>query len=363
MPFLKQLIILLLVFVLSSCHKKSGKYPYAIKDFPIKVQPHLSKIVETGIYTGMDDVLEQQLSDAELTRLARSEHPLLRVAAFHEIFNRNSFNHYDMIMGHLDDTALIFIDAGEFGVWDRTVSDDILQAASWNKEEEKDKTVDEVMTKHNYLRSAYIILGRIDAKEKYYGFIKDMATRPRQLDFQNYELRFGDIEYALYGLAKFKKKQDVAVIKNILMTNVWRLSDISFNLMREFPDTAYFEVLETYHRRQFYRFSGNRKGGFSSVVEDGNSPEDFIKALVAQQTNRSAKLLDTLLTGLQMPSCMPDRENIVNNLIEEIWIHHCPAYVTLREKIKSRAEKLLQSRMEIPMEPRPVDTTRKVYRW
>jgi hypothetical protein len=46
---------------------------------------------------------------------------------------------------HLDDTALVFIDAGEFGIWDRTVSDDILQEAGWKTQEAKNKTVEKVL--------------------------------------------------------------------------------------------------------------------------------------------------------------------------------------------------------------------------
>jgi hypothetical protein len=67
------------------------------------------------------------------------------------------------------------------------------------------------------------------------------------------------------------------------MRHVWELSDVSFRMMKEFPDTAYFDILQTYHRRQFYKFSGNRPHGFSGVVADRAAPEDFIQALAVQQ--------------------------------------------------------------------------------
>ena len=315
---------------------------------------------------GGDSALSHIATDAELERLGRSEHPILRAAAFREMLERKSFNHFDIVMKHLDDTALVFTDAGEFGIWDRTVSDDILQEAEWKTQEEKNKTVDQVLTKHNYLRSAYIALEGLEPQEKYYPFIKDMATRSRRLDpYEGYELGFGDIEHALYGLAKFRKKEDAQIIKKKLMEHVWRMSDVSFQFMKDYPDTAYFDVLQTYHRRQFYKFSGNRPHGFTGYPADRAAPEDFIQALVVQQTEKSARLLDTMLTYLPKYERMPDKETIINEIITAIWEHPCPAYAKLREKIKPKAKELLKGQISIPLDtyPTPVDTTGRTYRW
>jgi hypothetical protein len=361
----KQLVLLLLTIVFFSCNN-SNKYPYGINAFEEKLQPHLIKIVEKGIVMYSDSALQHMATDGELVRLGRSEHPILRAAAFREMLKRKSFDHFDILMAHLDDTALVFTEGGEFGIWDRTVSDDILQEAEWKTQDAKSKTVDEVLARHNYLRSAYIILKGLEPQEKLYPFIKDMATRPRRLDpNEGYELGFGDIEYGLYGLAKFKKKEDVDVIRKKLMAHVRRLSDLSFQLMKEFPDTAYFTVLQIYHRRQFYKFSGNRPHGFSGFSADRAAPEDFIQALVAQQTNRSAKLLDTMLTQLSKHTFLPDKETIINEVITAIWEHPCPAYVKLREKIKQKAEELSKWQITIPVDASgiPMHTTERVIRW
>lgn len=361
----KQLVILLLTFIFYSCDN-SSKYPYAIKDFREKLRPHLIKMVEKGIVMGGDSVLRHMATDAELVRLGRSEHPILRAAAFREMLERKSFNHFDIIMAHLDDTALVFTDAGEFGIWNRTVSDDILQEAGWKTQQSKAKTIEQVLSKHNYLRSAYIILKELEPQEKYYPFIKDMAIRPRWLDpYEGYELGFGDIEYALYGLAKFKKKKDIDVIKQKLMKHIWELSDVSFHMMKEYPDTAYLDVLQTYHRRQFYKFSGNRPHGFTGFAADRAAPEDFIEALIVQQNERSAKLLDTMLMYLPKYACLPDKGTIINEVITAIWEHPCPAYAGLRKKIKSKAEELAKWQVSIPIErhEEPIDTTKENYRW
>lgn len=358
---LKHLLPAVLIVLFSCCKNEHG-YTYAIKDFRRSVQPFLFKIVSKGIVMSHDSSQIKSITDDELIRLGRSEHPVLRATAFREMLDRSSFNDFDLVMNHLDDTAIVATDAGEFGIWHRTVSDDILQEASWETPESKNKTIEQVLTKHNYLRSAYTILVQLDPQEKYYSFIKDMATRPRRLSYDGYELGFDDIEYALYGLAKFKKQDDVEIIKNILMKNVRRLRDVSFRLMKEFPAPAYFDVLQAYHYRKFYQFSGNRPGGFSGFVEDLAAPEDFIDALAAQQNDKSAMLLDTMLHRLPGQTCMPDKENIVNEVVKAIWEHPCPAYTRLREKIRLKAEEILKRQITIPYDL-PADTTKKVYRW
>ncbi len=358
---LKYLLLLTLLVLVSSCNNERG-YVYAIKDFRKSLQPLLFNIASKGIVTSYDSSQIKTITDDELMRLGNSENPVLRATAFREMLDRSSFNHFDIVMNHLNDTAIVPTNAGEFGIWYRTVSDDILEEASWETPELKNKTIERVLTKHNYLRSAYTILLQLDPQEKYYPFIKDMAIRPRHLSDNGYELDFEDIEYALYGLAKFKKQDDLKIIKNQMMRNVWKLSDISFRLMKEFPDTAYFDVLKTYHRRQFYKFSGNRPGGFSGFIADRAAPEDFIDALAIQQTDKSAKLLDTMLNRLQLQTCMPDKENIINEVITAIWEHPCSAYTRLREKIRPKAEEILKWQIKFQMEPF-IDTTKSIIRW
>ncbi len=359
------LLFLSITLLVWSC-KTDKEYNYAIKDFRNSLQPHLIKIVSKGIVMYYDSSLRNMATDKELIELSQSEHPVLRASAFREILHRNSFDHFDILMDHLDDTAMVETDAGEFGIWSRTVSDDILQEADWKTKDEKSKTIEQVLSKHNYLRSAYIILERLEPQNKYYPFIKEMATRPRRLSDDGYELAFGDIEYALYGLAKFKKQDDVKVIKRRMMENVWKLSAVSFRLLKEFPDTSYFDILQAYHRRQFYKFSGNRPGGFSGYIADRAAPEDFIQALVIQQNSRSANLLDTMLNCLPLQTYMPDKENIINEVITAIWEHPCSAYQKLREKIKPKAEEILKRQISIPMDSSyqiPVDTTARKIQW
>jgi hypothetical protein len=362
---LKHFLLATLIVCLFSCKNEQGK-SYAIKDFRKSLQPFLFKIVSEGIVTYHDSSDIKSITDEELIRLGKSENPVLRATALREMLDRSSFNPFDIVMKHLDDTTIVATDNGEFGIKFETVSDCLISRTRWETSQAKDKTIESVLTKHNYLSSAYNILTKIEAQEKYYPFIKNMATRPRRLDrYQGYELGFYEIEYALYGLAKFQKKEDVQIIKNKLMKHVWELSDVSFRLMKEFPDTAYLDVLQTYHRREFYKFSGIRPHGFTGYNADKVAPEDFIEALVVQQNDRSAKLLDTMLTYLPKHTCMPDKENIINAVIEQIWGHPCPAYSRLREKVKHKAEEILIGRITFHLDPihNAVDTTKRKFYW
>lgn len=149
----------LLIFLLLSC-KSEHSYNYAIKDFRKGLQPQLEKIVSSDAV----GKLNQLASDKELMQLSLCEHPVLRASAFSEMLSRKSFNHFEILMNHLDDTAMVVTDRKRFDYSRMTVSDYILREATWKSQEEKNKTIDEVITKHNYLRSAYTILPKIETQ-------------------------------------------------------------------------------------------------------------------------------------------------------------------------------------------------------
>ncbi|MFT3677778.1 MAG: hypothetical protein QM781_17935 [Chitinophagaceae bacterium] len=332
MTRLKYLLLIAIIACVSSCKNKQNNF-YAIKDFRKPVQPFLHVVASKGMVTYYDSSQISIITDAELVRLGKSENPILRATAYSQMLKRKSFNKLDVILNHLDDTSMVAIDEGEFGMAFRRVSDFILLEANWERFDAKDRVVDRLITKHNYLSTAYTMLPQLNPQERYYSYIKDMAIRPRHTDpYQGYELGFGDIEYALYGLAKFRKGQDVPVIRHTLLKHVGDLSDVSFRLMKEFPDTAYLDVLQIYHTRFFYRFSGVRPHGFTGVAADRAAPEDFINALVAQKSEQSAIMLDTMLHRLAGFTCMPDRDNIMRAVVAAIRENPCSAYVRLRKK-------------------------------
>jgi len=115
-------LLLTLVCVTDACRSKS-RPATAIGDFPGELQPYLIKIVTEGIFGhGSTEIfLEQHCTDSELSQLARSEHPILRETALRAMLRRKSFDHFAVLMSHLDDTAVIPTYAGEWGIVNKTV--------------------------------------------------------------------------------------------------------------------------------------------------------------------------------------------------------------------------------------------------
>lgn len=242
-----------------------------------------------------------------------------------------------------------------------TLSDCILQEARWKTQEAKNKTIEQVLTKHNFLHSAYTVLleQEVTPLEKYYPFIRSMATRPCFISPDGYEMAFDDIENALYGLAKYRKKEDIKIIKEQLLKHEWKMGYTSFRLMKEFPDTAYLDIFEDYYRREFYRLS-------KSYYRYPNNPANygaFIDALAMYQDERSSNILDSIIHRLPRMQSANDIEKIQFALVSAVWEHPCPAYARLREELKSKAKEYLRGTIDVDRYKEVADTTKEHVGW
>lgn len=323
----KPLTIACVVLPLLVCScKENNKYRYAIKDFKQSIQPYLTNIVSKGVVMARDSALQHLATNEELINLAQSEHPVLRASAFREMLERNSFNHFEILMNHLDDTAIVATDEGEWGILHKTVSDELIEVATWKDSSDRNKTIEQVITKHNYLRSAYTILSKIKPQEKYYPFIKEMAIRERR-SITGYDKPWtGDLELALYGLASFKKVEDIKTIKTLLLDNAWNMHAYSFKTLKEFPDTAYLDVFDKYYKDFFY---GN--------VYNDRSVENaihFVEAIATYKNDRSAKILEAILAKKPIVDFSADTAWLKNRIVYAIWNNPCKAYVKLRRQIE-----------------------------
>ena len=305
--------------------------------------------------------VSEMATDEELIRLGKIEHPILRTLAFREMLDRKTFDHFDVIMEHLDDTAIVAIARGEWGIQLTKVSDDILYNARWKTIEAKNKTKDEVITKHKYLRSAYYVISRMEPDEKYYPHIKDMFNRIKNYSEEFSDMRFEDKQYAAIALAKFKKPGDIKLIKEFLLTNRWRIDETSFTLMGNYPDTSYMEVFENNYPRNFYR----------SICDDKNvnKATDFIKSIAVYKNDRSARILDPILNKKPFVNCPADSNSLKYDLIYAIWNNPCSAYAKLRDQVRARVkayeEDYKKNSIELPYEPGLLmaDSSEEKIRW
>ncbi len=347
--------LMLFVFIAFAACTSNEKRTYAVRDFREELQPYLVKTVTNNIVGNESSwSVQKNATDDELMKLSQSEIPMLRAVAFREIMRRPGFNHFDIIMSHLNDTAMVEIDAGEWGTAHTTVSDDMIEAAVWKDSSERQMTIDSVIISHNYLRSAYSykILPYIEPKEKYYASIKQMAELKKGW--------FPDTEYALLALAKYKKSDDIIFIKEELMSNLWKIGSTSFWLMREYPNDTYLEVLSKYYRTRFYRL----------ILENATSSNAgyFIKTLGIYKNDQTSALIDSILNRKPFipyeysRDYSADTNSLKRDLAYAIWDNPCNAYSRLRKQVESHIRKYEKNKIEMEIEPF-IDTFPVSIRW
>lgn len=309
---------------MSSCKEKT-KPPYAIKDFSQAIQPYLKEMVRKPIVNENEkavDAYDSIISKKELIQLAACEHPVLRAEALLMMARREDENYSDFFMSHLSDTAIIIVEGGEFGYSFKKVSDLLLEKYNWRTEKERNKAVEEVVTNHNYLSSSYKVLLDFGPDEKYYKFIRAMAQRKRR--YHN------ELDYALLALARFKKKDDIPLIKKQMMENTLFLDNLSFWLIKEFPDDSYWEVVRRFAER-YYMSS-------SPVYNDKeyeNSAE-FVRFLASCKNDSAANILNDLINDADKKFHLYTEVAVSakKELYYAIWENKCKAYAELIPRIQ-----------------------------
>lgn len=348
MSFLKTSGYCFIIFVAISCGKEQ-RYTYTLSDFPPKYRQLLVSVLNAGI-AGSDsaeNVIRAKFSDKLLRKLSASEHPILRVVALRELLNRNSIDHQSLILSHLSDTAWVCIDMGEWGYTLRYVSDDLLDHASWKTEKEKEVVVKKVITEHKYLRSAYNILMRMEPDEEYYLHIKDMIEHDRV---------FLDLEFAAYALAKFKRKEDIPVIRDLLIKNYYDMGEQSFLLMQNYPDAAYLEVLKKFARRVLKR----------KVCEDPNSYQVrlFIETVATYKNDMAARILSDIANRKPFLNCLDgDNRYLRHEFIDAISNNPCPAFAALSRRFRDEITDTRKNTITLDVSPAPAIQGEPIYHW
>ncbi|HEY8972260.1 MAG TPA: hypothetical protein VIM64_24315 [Puia sp.] len=304
---------ILLASLVLSCVRQEIRSP-AIRDFRPSLQTGLIAAVAEA-HVGYEGAyfIRQNATDCELIQLSYCEHPILRAYALAEMTHRPSFDHMKVMLEHLDDTAKIFVDHGEWGLEIRTVSDNMIENGRWKTPADRQRLIDEILRHHHTLRSAFTCLWHVDTAEKYYGSLKEMVVQDRD---------YTEREQALYALAKCRRAEDIPLIKDILLSNTFMMSSRSFDLMKNFPDTAYIEVLKKYFRRM------NR------LICDHQSVDPavaFIRTLGAYKNDSCALLLEKLFLRTPLAHCNVDTFSLRGALVKAIYDNPCPAYAGLRE--------------------------------
>jgi hypothetical protein len=239
---------------------------------------------------------------------------------------RDSLDPLDFMMSHLDDNATVAVEEGEFGINFRKIPDVLLRYAQWKIKDNKEKLVERVLLNYNYLHFAYTSMSQFgfEPNEKYYQSIKEMAQRDRPYE---------EIDCAVYGLAKFKKPEDIKLIAHILYENKWQLGRYSFMLMEKYPDSTYLSILDIYAKTYFSRHFNFHEGETPAI--------EFFSALASYKRKETAELLPILLNRISRLGCYNDTNYLKMSLFQAFLKNKCEAYSSILPQIEMGLEKTL----------------------
>ena len=172
---------------------------------------------------------------------------------------------------------------------------------------------------------------------------------------------FGYIEEALFELASYKRKEDIPLIKKILLDNCWELQYRSFKLIKEYPDKSYMEILQKYFKHQFFKYACD-----DPPIDYPDTNEYFLNTLASYKNKDAFEILGYILKRKPLLPCPNgDPSNIKQILYYAIWNNRCEQFSTLLKEVELYIKESEKNRIILdPLEPifLPTDSIR-VYRW
>ena len=343
--FIRSLAFILL---LAGCKAYQAKYPYSLSDFDPKLRTHLEKIIENGGLCSYDYSYEENIpeyyhyltkkaSAKDLYRLINCEHPILRAYAFNCLVEREDTSINQILLDHLDDTAIITRCMGEFGEDYIYVSDYFISQSERNTKILKGDLANRVITKHSYLSYASFFVADMETpEEKYYQIIKHMAKNPGGIRTTERET------IAIRALSKYNKVEDIPFIAKKLAIN-WTLSeyktDSCFSIIAHNPDTAYFKIIERFYK--IISIPQNREeiqdNFTSSYYKLNEKYSSFLAALISYKNKKSSAIVDTIIQRDLYPFNYSKGKDYRYEIYTLLKKNECPEYKSLIKLLQSEA--------------------------
>ncbi|MCC6762798.1 MAG: hypothetical protein IT252_16380 [Chitinophagaceae bacterium] len=227
--FIKYIAVLFLATMLLAACQRNIKYPYAIRDFDAEVQPLLESLASNGIFNRnwhIQEDLRERLSENDLKNLSKCDVPILRLFAMDALLNavqkeiddefERTSTQMDIAFTHLDDTASVNVDNGEFGIYRRLISDYILGNFSPNHIDPKlsDKLTLELLSNRPYLHQTYSsYTKRFSRLPNGHQLIRNIVEHKYKPVPINEPFEGGEAEEMLLRLASFQKAADTTLIR------------------------------------------------------------------------------------------------------------------------------------------------------
>jgi len=150
-------------------------------------------------------------------------------------------------------------------------------------------------------------------------------------------------------LASFQKKEDTAIIRQILLSNNWKMGLTSFSLMQDYPNNSYMDVLKRYYPRNYY--------GILHWEEKIAEQLAYIETVASYKVAGSAEILKMILNRKPFMPYPADTSYLKEKLIYIIWNNPCQAYMELRKQIEPSIQKYEYERKIGRVNPLPIDTS------
>jgi hypothetical protein len=193
----------------------------------------------------------------------------------------------------------------------------MIHNAKWKTKGPRDSLADIIILHHDYLAAAYNAAEFMPPLPQYHEHIKKMATRDRDYRFQ--------LEDALTALAKYKRKEDIPFIKEIMLEHIGLLGRRSFEILTSYPDTAYLEILSEFSLHRFYPIICR--------ADNYDVATSFLNTLASYKADTCARLLSRILNRKPFLPCTFDTLYLRESLLRAIWDNPCPAFAALRTRI------------------------------
>lgn len=327
--------LFLLLIIFASCNNYKTKYPYSLSDFNPKLRKHLEKIVQVGCTSSEYEresytYLSKEASISDLQKLTECEHPLLRVVAFYSLCHKENFNIDNLLLSHLDDTAMVF----NANLRPFYVSDEFLYSSRSHTKIPELGLIDKIILKHNYLIHAYTFLyNQKETNEKYYPVIKSILNRETWLA----PVFEGQL---LYALSKYKKQSDKNYIADRLY-NSWRFfDDDCFKTISNDPDTVYFKVLVNYYNMLLGIAKRNElEVSFTGTYNNQAKFESFLSAVAAYKNKKSLEIFTQIISKKLYPQYLYSEQRMFYVIYSIIEANPGKIYSNLIKSLKPSYEK------------------------
>jgi hypothetical protein len=274
--------------------------------------------------------LRDSCTREELVQLVSYKDPLVRVLSYRALVNRNEPGFFELLKNHLSDTVKLtwwyYDDA--CGIF--TVADLMTRKALRKLDRaQKDTLIELVLLRHPYLDVADWMIQEIKPDPKYYSIIKSRAGS--QSD------RCGIPKGACYALAKFKKQEDIGMLKEKFASLDDGCFEWTFKAIEVFPDTSFYPILVAYFESNIRK---NKQSGSDDL-------KYFCRALAQYKTPGSL----SILRALTKKETYPDSWYLSGNkefVFQSVYKYYTPLYKHIYEELKPQMSEFVMEYLDKP---------------